>query len=83
MDLSNSNGKDKEAEAFKLKECLKSGQFDEELEKYINEIYSQISLRSQIIELVKNYLENTGFQRASIDSLRGAWSAKSSNENKA
>jgi hypothetical protein len=56
---------------FKLKEYLKAGQSDEEVEKYINQVYTDIKLRSQIIQKVKNYLENTGFERASVDALHG------------
>ncbi|MBD2609495.1 DUF1802 family protein [Scytonema hofmannii FACHB-248] len=56
---------------FKLKEYLKAGQSDEEVEKYINQVYIEIQQRSQIIQQVKNYLENTGFERASVDALHG------------
>ncbi|WP_414529986.1 DUF1802 family protein [Nodularia chucula] len=42
---------------FKLKEHLKAGQSDEEVEKYINEVYENISLRSQIIKTVKELSE--------------------------
>ncbi len=62
---------------FKLKEYLKAGQSNEEIEKYIDQVYREINLRSQIVQLVKKYLENTGFERASVDSLHGAFSATS------
>lgn len=52
---------------------LKPGQADEEVEKYINQVTKEIKLRSQIVQLVKNYLENTGFERASVDALHGAY----------
>ncbi|MEH1799448.1 MAG: DUF1802 family protein [Nostoc sp.] len=42
---------------FKLKEYLKAGQSDEELEKYIDQVYTDISLRSQIITAVKELSE--------------------------
>ncbi|MEH1910949.1 DUF1802 family protein [Nostoc sp.] len=38
---------------FKLKEYLKAGQCDEEVEKYIDQVYTEMSLRSQIITVVK------------------------------
>jgi hypothetical protein len=59
---------------FKLKEYLKPGQADDEVEKYIEKVSRQIKLRSHIVQLVKNYLENTGFDRASVDALHGAYS---------
>jgi len=38
---------------FKLKEYLKAGQSDEEVEKYIDQVYTEMSLRSHIITVVK------------------------------
>ncbi|MCV3215487.1 DUF1802 family protein [Plectonema radiosum NIES-515] len=61
-----------------LKQYLETGQIDNKIEEYINQVEKQIALRSQLIELVKNYLEKTGFERASVDSLHGAFSAISS-----
>ena len=65
---------------FQLKEYLKVGQSDLEVEKYINKVNQDIKLRSQLVQLVKKYLENTGFERASVDSLHGAFSATSLNK---
>ncbi|MEH2458876.1 DUF1802 family protein [Nostoc sp.] len=42
---------------FKLKEYLKAGQSDEEVEKYINHVYTEMSLRSHIITVVKELSE--------------------------
>ncbi len=56
---------------FELKQYLKPGQSDEEVEKYISKVEEDIKLRSHIIQLVKKYLENTDFERASVDSLHG------------
>ncbi|MBW4506635.1 MAG: DUF1802 family protein [Scytonematopsis contorta HA4267-MV1] len=67
---------------FKLKEHLKSGQSDEEIQKYINTIKEEINLRAQIIQIVKKYLENTGFSRASVDSLHAAYSFSFATSNK-
>ncbi|MBW4571343.1 MAG: DUF1802 family protein [Tolypothrix carrinoi HA7290-LM1] len=61
-----------------LKQYLEQGQIDNKIDEYINQVEKQIALRSQLIELVKNYLEKTGFERASVDSLHGAFSAISS-----
>lgn len=59
---------------FKLKEYLKPGQVDDEVEKYIEQVSSQIKLRSQIVQLVKKQIENIGDDKVSVDSLRGAYS---------
>lgn len=58
---------------FKLKEYLKAGQCDNEVEKYIDKIYKEMSLRSHIIQLVKNYLQNSGVDSAGVDTLHGAY----------
>ncbi|MBW4449624.1 MAG: DUF1802 family protein [Spirirestis rafaelensis WJT71-NPBG6] len=63
-----------------LKQYLETGQIDNKIDEYINQVEKQIALRSQLIELVKNYLEKTGFERASVDSLHGAFSAISSSK---
>jgi hypothetical protein len=59
---------------FKLKEYLKPGQADDEVEKYIEQVSSQIKLRSHIVQLVKQQIENTRDDTVSVDSLRGAYS---------
>ncbi|OUL31749.1 DUF1802 domain-containing protein [Nostoc sp. T09] len=58
---------------FKLKNYLKSGQSDDEVDKYIGQVYKEISLRSHIIQLVKNYLQNSGVDSAGVDTLHGAY----------
>lgn len=58
---------------FKLKDYLKPGQSDDEVEKYIEQVEKDIRLRSHIVQLVKNYLENTGFEGASVHALHGAY----------
>lgn len=58
---------------FKLKKYLKPGQSDEELEKYIEQIYSEIRLRSHIVQVLKNYLEATKYERAGVEGLHGAY----------
>lgn len=65
---------------LKLKEYLKPGYSDNEVDKYIQQVYKDIQLRSQLVQLVKKYLENTGFEKASVDSLHGAFSATSLNK---
>ncbi|MBD2336855.1 DUF1802 family protein [Calothrix sp. FACHB-156] len=58
---------------FKLREYLKAGQCDHEVEKYIEKVSKEISLRSHIVQLVKNYLQNSGIESAGVDSLHGAY----------
>lgn len=58
---------------FKLKEYLKPGRADDEVEKYIEKVSREIKLRSHIVELVKNILENAGLEEAGIDVLFGAY----------
>lgn len=58
---------------FKLKEYLKPGQANDEVEKYIEQVSRQIKLRSHIVQLVKTYLENTGNERVSVHALHGAY----------
>lgn len=59
---------------LKLKQCLKPGKSDREVETYIEQVEQEIKLRSQVIQILKKYLENSGFARASVDSLSGAYS---------
>lgn len=51
---------------FKLKEYLKPGQSDEEIEKYIDQIYTNINLRSQMIAVVKELSEQDNDNSKSI-----------------
>lgn len=58
---------------FKLKDYLKPGSADNEVEKYIAQIETEIELRAHLIQLVKNYLANTGLDNAGVDALHGAY----------
>ncbi|MBD2361959.1 DUF1802 family protein [Anabaena minutissima FACHB-250] len=58
---------------FRLKEYLKAGQSDQEVERYIDQVYLDLSMRSHIIQLVKNYLQNSGVESAGVDALHGAY----------
>jgi uncharacterized protein YeeX (DUF496 family) len=42
---------------FKLKEYLKAGQSDQEVERYIDQVHLDLSMRSQIIKVVKELSE--------------------------
>jgi len=58
---------------YKLKDYLKPGIADDEVEKYIAQVKTEIRLRSHLIQLVKNYLQNTGMESAGVDALNGAY----------
>ncbi|MEW6499398.1 MAG: DUF1802 family protein, partial [Cyanobacteriota bacterium] len=58
---------------FKLKNYLKPGQSDDEVEKYIAQVEKEIRLRSHLVQLVKNYLQNTGLDNAGVEALHGAY----------
>lgn len=58
---------------FQLKEYLKPGQADDEVQKYIDLVSREIKLRSHLVQLVKNFLENTGLDQAGVDALYGAY----------
>ncbi|MDZ8189670.1 MAG: DUF1802 family protein [Nostoc sp. ChiSLP02] len=56
-----------------LQQYLKPGQIDYKIDEYIDKAEREIQLRSHIIQLVKNYLENSGIESAGVESLHGAY----------
>ncbi|MCL1463907.1 DUF1802 family protein [Argonema galeatum] len=59
-----------------LKQCLQSEPFgivDDKVNAYIDRVKQDIKLRSHIVQLVKKYIENTEFERGSVDALHGAY----------
>ncbi|MCC5649749.1 DUF1802 family protein [Nostoc sp. XA013] len=56
-----------------LQQYLEPGQIDYKIDEYINKAEKEIKLRSHIIQLVKNYLENSGAESAGVDALHGAY----------
>ncbi|BAZ14040.1 hypothetical protein NIES4071_58800 [Calothrix sp. NIES-4071] len=59
---------------LELKECLQQAPFgiaDEKVNKYIDKVNQDIKLRAQLVQLVKRYLENTGYEHASVEGLHG------------
>lgn len=58
---------------FKLKDYLKPGSADDEVEKYIVQVETEIGLRSHLVQLVKKHLENTGDENVGVDALHGAY----------
>jgi len=61
---------------FKLERVLQQAPFglaDDKVNSAIDKISQDIKLRSHIVQLVKNYLEKTGFERVSVHALHGAY----------
>lgn len=56
-----------------LKLYLEPGQIDYRIDEYIQKAEKQIHLRSHLVQLVKNYLENTGLDNAGVDALHGVY----------
>ncbi|OYD94448.1 DUF1802 domain-containing protein [Nostoc sp. 'Peltigera membranacea cyanobiont' 210A] len=56
-----------------LQQYLEPGQVDYKIGEYIDKAEREIKLRSHIIQLVKNYLENSGIESAGVESLHGAY----------
>jgi hypothetical protein len=61
---------------LELKEYLQQAPFglaEDKINTYIDKVRQSIRLRSHIIQLVKNYLENSGTESAGVDALHGAY----------
>ncbi|ODH01519.1 hypothetical protein A4S05_28570 [Nostoc sp. KVJ20] len=61
---------------LELKECLQQAPFglaEDKINTYIDKVEQSIRLRSHIIQLVKNYLENSGIESAGVEALHGAY----------
>lgn len=61
---------------LELKQCLQQVPFglaDDKVNSYIAKVEQDIKLRSHIIQLVKNYLQNSGIESAGVDTLHGAY----------
>ncbi|BAY69915.1 DUF1802 family protein [Trichormus variabilis] len=60
---------------IELRKYLKPGQIDYKINEYIDKVEQAIKLRSHIIQLVNNYLENSGTESAGVEALHGAYFA--------
>lgn len=61
---------------LELKEHLQQAPFgiaDDKINLYIDKVRQNLQLRSHIIQLVKNYLQNSGAESAGVDALHGAY----------
>jgi hypothetical protein len=63
---------------LQLKPCLEQQPFGEEADakvnRYIDDVREKLKVRSHVLSILKKYLETTGSERASVDSLSGAFS---------
>jgi Domain of unknown function (DUF1802) len=59
---------------FELKKYLQSGQIDKKIDEYIQKVESEIKLRSQIVQIVKE--EQYGDQYVSVTEIRSTYNAK-------
>ncbi|MEA5506618.1 hypothetical protein VB735_26655 [Halotia wernerae UHCC 0503] len=61
---------------LELKEYLQQAPFglaEDKLNIYIDKVEQSIKLRSHIIQLVKNYLQNSGIESAGVEALHGVY----------
>ncbi|MEH2418857.1 DUF1802 family protein [Nostoc sp.] len=61
---------------LELKEYLQQPPFglaEDKVNTYIDKVEQSIKLRSHIIQLVKNYLQNSGIESAGVEALHGAY----------
>ncbi|MEH2201360.1 DUF1802 family protein [Nostoc sp.] len=61
---------------LELKEYLQQAPFglaEDKINTYIDKVEQSIRLRSHIVQLVKNYLQNSGIESAGVESLHGAY----------
>ena len=59
---------------FELKKYLQSGQIDNKIDEYIQKVESEIKLRSQIVQIVKEEQDET--QDVSVTEIRSTYNAK-------
>jgi hypothetical protein len=61
---------------LELKQCLQQEPFglaDDKVNSYISKIEQDIQLRSHLVQLVKNYLQNSNLDSTGVEALHGAY----------
>lgn len=58
---------------IEFKKYLEPGQIDDKFDQYIETVLKDIKLRSHLVQLVRNYLQNTGMEATGVDALHGAY----------
>jgi hypothetical protein len=56
-----------------LKQYLETGQIDNKIDEYINQVEKQIALRSHLVKLVKQHQDNTQDETVEVATLYGAY----------
>jgi hypothetical protein len=56
-----------------LQKYLEPGQIEYKIDEYIDKTEKEINLRSHIVQLVKNYLQNSGIEFTGVEALHGAY----------
>ncbi|MGB3757604.1 MAG: DUF1802 family protein [Rivularia sp. (in: cyanobacteria)] len=62
---------------LELKQCLQQEPFglaDDKVNSYINKIEQDLKLRSHLVQLVKDYLQNSNLDSTGVEALHGAYS---------
>ena len=52
---------------------LQPGQIDDKIDQYIETVLQNVKLRSHLVQLVRNYLQNTGMEATGVDALHDAY----------
>ncbi len=60
---------------IELKNYLQAGQMDDKIDEYIKIVVNRLKLRSHIIEVVKNYLNNAQMTEATVSGIHGTYCA--------
>ena len=58
---------------IELRKYLVSGQNETAIDNYIEKVVAEINLRSQVVQTVKNFLQNTSLESADINVLFGVY----------
>ena len=58
---------------IELKKYLQAGQMDDKIDEYIETVIKDLKLRSHIIQVVKNYLNNAQMTEATVSGIHGLY----------
>lgn len=58
---------------IELKNYLQAGQVDDKIDEYIEIVINRLKLRSHIIQVVKNYLNNSQKKEATVSGIHGTY----------
>ena len=58
---------------IELKNCLEKGQMDDKIDEYIETVIKDLKLRSHIIKVVKDYLNNAQMTEATVSGIHGLY----------